>query len=108
MDTEAVDDIYWSMLTGEHNTIGTVQILSSNNDVVARLGSGDYFGEISILLDVPRTADVRSVTHVDMYVLSKADFIQVCASYPQLDRRFKDLANQTHRNIQQQVSEIGN
>ncbi|KAJ8655720.1 hypothetical protein O0I10_008605 [Lichtheimia ornata] len=85
---------------------GTVQILSSNNDVVARLGSGDYFGEISILLDVPRTADVRSVTHVDMYVLSKADFIQVCASYPQLDRRFKDLANQTHRNIQQQLEEI--
>lgn len=86
-------------------TIGTVQILSSSNDVVSRMGSGDYFGEVSILLDVPRTADVRSVTNVDMYVLSKADFMQVCAGYPQLDQRFRDLANETHRNIQQQVIE---
>ena len=87
------------------NIIGTVQILSSNNDVIARMGSGDYFGEISILLDVPRTADARSVTNVDMYVLSKIDFMQVCANYPQLDQRFKDLASKAYRNRQQQVSD---
>lgn len=70
---------------------------------VARLGPGGYFGEIAILLDMPRTAYVRAITTVQVLVLSKADFKQVCMSYPDLIERFKMLADQTLQKINQQV-----
>jgi CRP-like cAMP-binding protein len=41
---------------------------------VAELGPGEYFGEIALLLDVPRTADVAALTDCLVLRLHKDDF----------------------------------
>ena len=38
------------------------------------LGSGDVFGEMSLLTGEPRQADVRALTYCRLLVLRKADF----------------------------------
>ncbi len=38
------------------------------------LGSGDVFGELSLLTGQPRQADVRALTYCRLLVLRKADF----------------------------------
>ncbi len=41
---------------------------------VAHLSDGDYFGEVALLQDIPRTATVVAQTPLDLFVLGRHDF----------------------------------
>jgi CRP-like cAMP-binding protein len=52
---------------------GQAEVLRGEGRIQA-LGPGDHFGEIALLLDVPRTATVRSLTPVRLFRLDRAGF----------------------------------
>jgi CRP-like cAMP-binding protein len=51
---------------------------------LARLGAGDYFGEIGILRGVPRTATVTAATPVLLYRIDAEDFLDAVNGAPVL------------------------
>lgn len=68
---------------------GTVDVLKksldsgTNEEFLIERGSGDFFGEMSIMDELPRSATIRAKSeNVKVLILKKADFIQMCQTYP--------------------------
>ena len=53
---------------------GEAEVIKGD-DVINRLGAGDFFGEIALLRDVPRTATVRALDALRVYAISRDEFL---------------------------------
>ena len=52
--------------------------------LISELGENDFFGEISLLCDVPRTATVTAKTDVTSLCISKELFFKLLEEFPQV------------------------
>jgi CRP-like cAMP-binding protein len=58
---------------------------------LAILGQGDFFGEMAILDESPRSTDVIALSRVKLLSISRGDFIQILFKDPQLHHRMLQL-----------------
>ena len=67
---------------------GQVEILKRQSNEEERqlavLGQGDFFGEMSILEDLPRTASVRALQHCKLVQINGATFDQMLRKNPEI------------------------
>ena len=69
--------------------------VSRGGRVAARLGAGDWFGELALLDPALRDATVTAVTPMELIVLARWDFEQALEEAPGMTRRL--LAGMAHR-----------
>jgi voltage-gated potassium channel len=69
---------------------GEVEVEMQPNPV--RLGPGQYFGEIALLREVPRTATIMSVTECELLVLNAVDFRRLLEEHPAIKESMRELA----------------
>ena len=67
---------------------GTVDVVI-DGDVVATCNAGDYFGEIALLEDRPRTATVIAKTNVVVDVIGRREFSVLLNHHPDIDERLR-------------------
>ncbi len=89
---------------GEQSNVGFYLILDGQvevrkgNQVLSRLGAGQFFGEMALLDDQPRSADVVTTAPTKCLVLTRWDFKGLVKTYPdialsviqELARRLRD------------------
>ncbi|MBM2838696.1 MAG: cyclic nucleotide-binding domain protein [Deltaproteobacteria bacterium] len=59
--------------------------------LLATIGEGEFFGEISLVTGTPRTASVRARTAMETMKLSKADLDEVANRYPNVKKVIDDM-----------------
>lgn len=69
--------------------------VSRAGQVVAKLGAGDYFGELGLLDPALRDATVTARSEMELIVLAQWDFEQALEEAPGMTRRL--LAGMAHR-----------
>ena len=62
---------------------GTASV-TKKGEKVAELGAGDWFGEIALLTDTPRTATITATSPVDVLVITDRRFRQVVETMPSI------------------------
>ncbi len=79
---------------------GEVEILreepGKGETVLARLGPGQYFGEIALVSTGPRVATVRTLTPVELAVMGRSDFAALYAYLPYFHKSVEQLVSQRH------------
>lgn len=86
-----VGDRFYILVAGE-------AVVEAKGRQVVERRAGDYFGEIALLRDVPRTATVRATTACQLFALERADFLAAVtggrvmpAADAEIDRRLAEL-----------------
>jgi CRP-like cAMP-binding protein len=62
---------------------GTARVTQKGRKI-ADLGAGDWFGEIALLTDAPRTATVTATSPVDVLVITDRSFRRVVETMPSI------------------------
>jgi len=70
---------FWVLVDG-------VAEVSRDGETVATLGAGDFFGEIALVSNVPRTASVTAATPLIGLVISSRDFWTLLDESPSTQR----------------------
>ncbi|MBN2570726.1 MAG: cyclic nucleotide-binding domain-containing protein [Ignavibacteriales bacterium] len=60
-----------------------------DNFYLTTLKKGDFFGEIALFYDKPRTASIHAITFCEIYSLHKEEFNSVMAKYPKISKQIK-------------------
>jgi len=85
---------------------GWVKVRRTSGDhsvALAILGRGDFFGEMAILDESPRSTDVIALSPVKLLSISRERFIQILFKDPQLHHRMLQLMVRRLRQINQRI-----
>lgn len=88
---------------------GTVEAIAPDGAAVYRtLADGDFFGEIALFWDQPRSASIRAVTFCDLYRLDKTMFNRILAHYPEIAVQIQVFAQERfHQDVPSRADEVG-
>ncbi len=79
---------------------GEVDVQNEDGSVTyATLTSGQFFGEIALLLSTPRTATVKSRVYCDLYMLDKDTFDNILQRYPRFAKDVEQLADARRKEL---------
>jgi diguanylate cyclase (GGDEF)-like protein len=85
---------------------GSVQVLHPNQPTshqLARLGPGEFLGEMALLNDAPRSATIRAAGPVEALVLEKEAFRQLVLERPDVSLKLLEAMSQRIRKADEQI-----
>lgn len=92
-----VGDYLYIIVDGQVEVYNTVD---GKDNRIAKLGKGEYFGEMALLNQRSRLATVRCLTSVDVLALRKSDFGILISNFAELRQNFEQTDKDRRQHIQ--------
>ncbi|MDH4263671.1 MAG: cyclic nucleotide-binding domain-containing protein [Spirochaetia bacterium] len=74
---------------------GQVDVVSEDEvTVYATLREGSFVGEMALVLDMPRTATVKTREYCDVYILEKNEFDKILIKYPDFAKHIQRITKE--------------
>lgn len=71
----------------------TKKISEKEEKILITLSTGDFFGEMALLEELPRSATARTMEETEIYIIYKVNFDSLIEKYPQVGLKItKNLA----------------
>jgi CRP/FNR family transcriptional regulator/CRP/FNR family cyclic AMP-dependent transcriptional regulator len=100
-------------LTGDYMYViasGRVKVTKLSGDgrekILELLGTGDFFGEMSLLDDAPRSASVKALCDLRIFALSRGDFLTLLGGSPNLCLAVITELTKRLRHVDEQASSL--
>lgn len=74
--------------------------------ILKTLSAGDYFGELALIDDAPRTASIIATTQCETLILSKTNFERLRTSHPELNNTLLINLTKMVRTLTEQVKSL--
>ncbi len=71
---------------------GDIDILGADGQLLKRMTTGDFFGEVALLGAQVRNATARAATYSDLYTLDQEEFDRVLTQHPEFEAEVRRLA----------------
>ncbi len=68
---------------------GELEVIAPDGETLGVMKEGDYFGEIALFTDHPRTATLKAINYCDLYSLNKHAFDYVIKRYPEISKKIE-------------------
>jgi CRP/FNR family transcriptional regulator, cyclic AMP receptor protein len=82
---------------------GTIRIVDEREREVARLGPGEFFGELSLLLDTNHSKSAEAVDDSELMVVPRRPFESLLAEDPALEQAVRRGMDQRLRSVEPQL-----
>ena len=93
------DDLGQNLFIIKHGRVKISRIDEKGDEVIfAIMGEGEFFGELSIVDGLTRSATVTSIEDVELLVLRRGDFLDILERFPQISiTLLKELASRIRK-----------
>ncbi|MDJ0662598.1 MAG: mechanosensitive ion channel [Crocosphaera sp.] len=86
---------------------GSVEIFTETlNKTLAILHKGDFFGELALMLGIPRTASVKAQQETILFSINNQQFDQLLKDYPDLSERIIEELTKNQEELHQRRQEL--
>jgi thioredoxin reductase (NADPH) len=99
----AESDRFYLVVKGEAEV--TQRRPDGSQEVINRVGPGDYFGEIGLLADAPRNATVRAKTSLELMAIDKETFQRLLESSQATADEVRRVADERMRPLRERTAE---
>ena len=69
------------------------------------LQEGSFFGEINLLLNIPRAATCRASAYCEVLILERADLIKILQHFPDVEKHLRNILNNRCREAEKYIAQ---
>ncbi|KAI8918999.1 cyclic nucleotide-binding-like protein [Powellomyces hirtus] len=75
---------------------GSAQVMGANNQVHAEMGPGSFFGELGVILNIKRTANIKAKETCFLLKLTKESLSQAQDAYPDMKKMIQEVVDERY------------